>query len=260
MRWRPQSRQSTTSGKRDLSVSTQSGDEEDDLLRRLLPAAKRDDGTYDRKLVRDMLLNLIIAGRDTTAASMSWTLYELARHPAVLSEVLAELDAVAGPAGTALTFDAVADCAYLQAVLSESQRLHPSVPFSPKSALKADVLPVANPDGRKVTIERGATMSFSNYVMGRSTKIWGADAAEFKPERWLSNGAYVKADQFKAPTFGGGRRRCIGMDMANLEMKVVLGTLLRRFKFELVPGQDVRTAPAITLQMMHPLKMYVEAR
>ncbi len=66
-------------GKRQLPQGRTEGDE-DDLLRRLLPAAKRDDGTYDRKLVRDMLLSLILAGRDTTAASMSWTLYELSRR------------------------------------------------------------------------------------------------------------------------------------------------------------------------------------
>ena len=247
-------------GKRDLNVSSTS--EEDDLLRRLLPAAKRDDGSYDRKLVRDMLLNLIIAGRDTTAASMSWTLYELCRHPKVLSELLAEIDDIPGPSSAPLTFDAVADCTYLQAVLSESQRLHPSVPFSPKSALKADVLPTANPDGRKLAVEAGATMSFSNYIMGRSTKIWGPDAAEFKPERWLSadGGSYVKADQFKFPAFNAGRRLCLGMDMANLEMKVVLGTLLRRFSFELVPGQDVRPATALTLQMKHGVKLFVAER
>ena len=104
-----------------------------------------------------------------------------------------------------------------------------------------------------------ATVSFSNYVMGRSQNVWGADAAEFKPSRWLAadGHTYVKADQFKYPAFNAGRRLCLGMDMANLEMKVVLGTLLRRFDFELVPGQDVRPANALTLQMRNPLNCYV---
>jgi cytochrome P450 len=240
------------SGIRDTKSGAQSEQDEDDLLRRLLPAAKRDDGSYDRKLVRDMLLNLIIAGRDTTAASMSWTLYELTRHPDVLRKVLEELDAVVGPKAP-VTFDAVADCTYLQAVLSEAQRLHPSVPFQPKTAVAHDVLPCG------VHVKPGDTVAYVNVIMGVNPKIWGADAAEFKPSRWLAadGHTYVKADQFKYPAFNAGRRLCLGMDMANLEMKVVLGTLLRRFDFELVPGQDVRPATALTLQMRNPLNCYV---
>jgi cytochrome P450 len=240
------------------STSGKDGDEEleqDDLLRRLLPAAKKDDGSYDRVLVRDMLLSLVIAGRDTTAASMSWTMWELMKNPQCVDAILEELDTATGPQGHP-TFDNVAGCHYLQAVLSESQRLHPSVPFEPRTALEADVLPFT-----KIPVEPGQTVGYCNYASGISPKIWGPDAAEFKPTRWIeADGTCRKEDQYKFPAFNGGRRLCLGMDMANLEMKVVLGVLLRKFRFELVPGQNVICADALTLQMAHGVKAYITRR
>jgi cytochrome P450 len=241
------------------STHTRDGEEEekaeDDLLRRLLPAAKKDDGSYDRVLVRDMLLSLVIAGRDTTAASMSWTMWELMKNPQCVDAILEELDTATGPQGHP-TFDNVAGCHYLQAVLSESQRLHPSVPFEPRTALEADVLPFT-----KIPVEPGQTVGYCNYASGISPKIWGPDAAEFKPTRWIeADGTCRKEDQYKFPAFNGGRRLCLGMDMANLEMKVVLGVLLRKFRFELVPGQNVICADALTLQMAHGVKAYITRR
>ena len=242
-------------GKRQLAQG-RADDSEEDLLRRLLPAAKRDDGTYDRVLVRDMLLSLIIAGRDTTAASMSWTVYELMQHPRVLKEVLDELDAVVGPSN-ALNFDNVGQCHFLQAVLSESQRLHPSVPFDPKTAIQRDVLP----DDKNQVIQKGDLLIFSNIAMGVSPKLWGPDASEFKPSRWMqADGTCRKEDQFKYPAFNGGKRLCLGLDMANLEMKVVLGTLLRKFDFALVPGQNIVPAVALTLQMQNGLLVHPTLR
>merc|ERR1712146_769469 len=173
----------------------------------------------------------------------------------VVKEVLDELDAVAGP-GQPLTFDNVGQCHFLQAVLSESQRLHPSVPFDPKTAMGPDVLPCG------ITVACGDVVGFANYVMGVSPKVWGPDAAEFKPERWmLLDGTCKKEDTFKYPAFNAGRRLCLGMDMANLEMKVVLGTLLRRFDFKLaVPTKQIKPAMALTLQMEGELPMLVTSR
>jgi cytochrome P450 len=240
-------------GKRATDLDTPK-DGEDDLLRRLLPAAKKENGEYDRVLVRDMLLSLIIAGRDTTAASMSWTMYELLRKPKCVGDILEELSSQLGEAGTP-NFDNVAQCHFLQAVLSESQRLNPSVPFDPRTAVNDDVLPCG------VHVKAGETVGYLNYVMGTNTKIWGEDAAEFKPERWLlPDGTCKKEDHFKFPAFNAGRRLCLGMDMANLEMKVVLAVLLQRFDFELVPGQDVIPAMALTLQMQHGMKVAVTER
>jgi cytochrome P450 len=240
-------------GKRATDLDTPK-DGEDDLLRRLLPAAKKENGEYDRVLVRDMLLSLIIAGRDTTAASMSWTMYELLRKPKCVGDILEELSSQLGEAGTP-NFDNVAQCHFLQAVLSESQRLNPSVPFEPRTAVNDDVLPCG------AHVRRGDTVAFINSVMGVTPRIWGEDAAEFKPERWLlPDGTCKKEDHFKFPAFNAGRRLCLGMDMANLEMKVVLAVLLQRFDFELVPGQNVTAADALTLQMRHGVKAFVSER
>jgi cytochrome P450 len=149
----------------------------------------------------------------------------------------------------------VANCHYLRAVLSETQRIHPSVPFDPRMAIK----PVELPSGTHV--RAGDSVNYVNYAMGISPKIWGPDAEEFKPARWIeADGTCRKEDHFKFPAFNAGPRLCLGMEMANLEMKVVLGVLLRKFRFELVPGQDIVPANAVTLQMAHGMNVFVSLR
>jgi cytochrome P450 len=228
--------------------------EGDDLLSRMIPLAEKADGTYDRVLVRDMLLNLVIAGRDTTAANMSWLCYELCLHPEEQATIHEEVVTACG--GGAITFDNVAGCHYLQAAITEAQRLHPSVPMDPKVALKADRLPSCG-----LRVKPGDLVFIHNYVQGVNPKIWGSDAAEFKPKRWLdASGVFVREDQFKFPAFNGGKRLCLGIDMAYLEMRVVIGQLVQQLSFELVPGQLIRPARAIVLQMENGLKVKMTRR
>merc|ERR1712146_334393 len=110
-------------------------------------------------------------------------------------------------------------------------------------------------------VHPGETVAYLAFIMGISPKIWGPDALEFKPERWmLPDGTCKKEDAFKYPAFNAGRRLCLGMDTANLEMKVVLGTLLRRFDFDPVAGHRVCPADALTLQMKYGLALRVKPR
>merc|ERR1711972_1136218 len=86
---------------------------------------------------------------------------------------------------------------YVEAVIRESLRLHPSVPLDAKEALADDTLP------NGTWVSRGSTVAWSTYAMGRSKRIWGEDAAEFKPERWLA--MQVAPDSYTNPVFLRGR-------------------------------------------------------
>jgi len=228
--------------------------EGDDLLSRMIPLAEKEDGSYDRVLIRDMLLNLVIAGRDTTAANMSWLAYELSMDPVAQEKIYDEV--VSACHGEAVTFDNVANCHYLQAAISEAQRLHPSVPMDPKVALGKDRLP------NGVVVAPGDMVILSNYVIGVNPKVWGPDAAAFKPERWLDKekGTFVKRDQFTFPAFNAGKRLCLGIDMAYLEMRVVIAHLVLNYKWTLVPGQTIVPAQALVLQMQEGLKLELTPR
>jgi len=97
--------------------------------------------------------------------------------------------------------------------------------------------------------------------MGRMTDIWGSDAEEFRPERWLHNGIFHPQSPFKFTAFQAGPRICPGKDFAYLQMKIVAAVLLRFFKFESVEGMIVRYHLALTLRMSKDgLNLHVKPR
>ena len=118
----------------------------------------------------------------------------------------------------------------MRAALCESMRLYPPVPTDGKEAVEDDVLP----DGTKV--KKGMTVTYHVYAMGRMEQIWGEDWAEFRPERWLERDVaadkwkFVAKDSFSYPVFQAGPRICLGKEMAFLQMKRVVGGVLKRFK------------------------------
>jgi fatty acid omega-hydroxylase len=226
----------------------------DDLLSRLIPVAVDDDGNLDRKLVRDMCLNLLVAGRDTTATAIQWLLYEVALNPDVDAELYEELETVIGDA--APNFDNCANLEFVAAAIWETMRLHPPIPFSPKCAIGDDVLPSG------LHVCKGDSVMFSTYAIGRRPDLWGDDAETWRPARWMgADGKCKREGQYKLPAFNGGRRLCLGMDMAFLEIKVVLATLLRRYRFALKPGHpEVMPGAGITLFMKHDLTLAATRR
>ena len=225
-----------------------------DLLSRLMDVTDGDNKRDDAYL-RDMCINFMVAGRDTTACGLSWLFYRLATTPDAEKRLLEEIENILGDATP--NFDNIKDCHYLQACMSETQRLHPSVPMDPKTAMCDDTLP----SGHKV--KKGDSVLYMNYSMGRDTEYWGPDAKEFRPSRWLSaeDGTYQRVDPFLFPAFQAGPRLCLGIDMAHLEMKIATVMLLQRFTFKLVP----RTTPVtyrltLVLPIKGGLEMTVETR
>jgi cytochrome P450 len=164
--------------------------------------------TQDPLEIRDNVISLLAAGRDTTSALLSWIFYLLAVHPDVYAKLRQIIvqdfgeNSLKNP-----TFAELKSCRYLQYVISETLRLYPTVPGNIKHAIKDTILPVGGgPDGTQpLAVKKGSIIAMMVYLMHRRPDIWGEDADQFRPERWGD----VKRDWSFIP-FSGGPRICLG--------------------------------------------------
>ncbi|KAK7262189.1 hypothetical protein RJT34_29751 [Clitoria ternatea] len=221
-----------------------------DLLSRFMGSVNDDD-----EYLRDIVVSFLLAGRDTVAAALTGFFYLLSGTPEVEALIRAELDRVVGPVQDFATFEQVREMHYLNAAIHESMRLFPSIQFDSKFATDDDVLP----DG--TFVRKGSRVTYHPYAMGRMERIWGPDCLEFKPERWVQNGVFVPACPFKYPVFQAGVRVCLGKDLALMEMKCVVATLVKRFDVRLVrPDQELRFVPGLTATLRGGLPVRVYER
>lgn len=209
------------------------------------------DHIEDQQVVADAAMNYLSAGRDTTAQSLTWTLYLLMRHPAAQQKVLEELQTTFPKAGHHLpvSFDSVQPVSlpYTMAVFNESLRLYPPVPIEIKECTETSLFP----DGTR--LPKGSIVMWVPWAMGRSHQIWGEDADDFRPERWLlSDGELEKLEHqitidteskakpsrlvsrnaFEFPVFNGGPRSCLGKKLAELLAVYVVASLVWCYEFE----------------------------
>ncbi|KAG0342969.1 hypothetical protein BG000_010862 [Podila horticola] len=154
-----------------------------------------------------------IAGRDTTAQGLTWQFYSLMANPRVMRNLVQEIDHVLQGSTENLTYEVLQNgLPYAKAVFHETLRLHPPVPKNVKQAVADDMLP----DGTRVYA--GDFIGYSNWCMGRNKKVWGEDAEQFVPERWLvpdpencaSFGKFKPESQHKFVSFNAGPRLCLG--------------------------------------------------
>jgi cytochrome P450 family 135 len=192
------------------------GSEGDDILS-LLKAARFEDGEPmgDRE-IRDQLLTLLLAGHETTAAGLAWTFDLLLRHPTVLERLVEEVDA--------------GEDAYLRAVVTEALRLRPVVPLAGRRLAVA--LETEN-----LSLPAGTDVTPAIWLTHTNPAIY-EDPYAFRPERFLER----KPDTYAWIPFGGGVRRCIGAAFAEMEMRVVLATVLRARRLEPVTREPERVA------------------
>ncbi|KAG2221435.1 hypothetical protein INT45_005240 [Circinella minor] len=235
------------------------GGEYKDLLSRFMNAKNEHDELLNDKELRDTILNFIIAGRDTTAQALSWAFYLLMNHPRVEEKLLDEINQYFPNDHKELNapeyYDLIKKLTYAHAVFYETLRLYPSVPSNGKIALTDDILP----DGTHV--KKGELVQWVPYAMGRSTKIWGADAKDFIPERWISKDGSLKREPAgRWPAFHAGPRICPGQNLATLEALIAMTLLLKRYKFKLVPGQNIMYETSLTCPMKEGMNVTVEYR
>ncbi|KAI9468452.1 MAG: cytochrome P450, partial [Benjaminiella poitrasii] len=229
-----------------------------DLLSRFMNARNERHEPLNNKELRDIILNFVIAGRDTTAQALSWTLYMLLLHPRVEKQLLKEIEEqqvvdelMEEPVAL---YEKIKDMTYAHAIFYEVLRLFPSVPNNQKYALNDDIWP----DG--TTIRKGDYVMWCPWAQGRSEAVWGSDAKEFRPERWIVDGELRRESQGQWPAFHAGPRVCLGQNLATLEALVALVFLIKQYKFKLVPGQNITYQVSLTLPMKEGMKVYVEKR
>ncbi|KAF9913789.1 hypothetical protein BX616_009569 [Lobosporangium transversale] len=224
-----------------------------DLLQLFMDMDTEDGKPLSDEMLCCLVLNFIIAGRDTTAQALSWMFYLLHRSntdPTILSKLVKEVDDKLS--GGIPTYEAYKTMRYSEACLYEALRLYPSVPRNIKVAVQDDVWP----DGTKVY--KGEFVCWSSWAMGRSTASWGHDAREYNPERWLTG---EKPSPTKFPSFHAGPRTCLGQQFATLEAVTIMSMLFQRFNFELVdPITEPEYVPGLTLAMAKGLPMRVKRR
>lgn len=222
-----------------------------DLLSLLMQA--RDDETnvlMTEKQLRDEVLTLLIAGHETTANLLAWTLYLLAQDPAADQRLHEEARAVLGGRSDFSAAD-VDRMPYAKTVIQEGLRLYPPGWFVGRAALAEVRL-------GGYTVPRGSVVMLSQYVMHRDGRYF-PEPERFRPDRWagdflehLPRGAYFP--------FSAGDRHCIGEGFAWQEALLILATLVERWRFELVPGQTIRPRPSVTLRPDGPIKMILRSR
>lgn len=184
--------------------------------------------TRDPVELRSQLLNILLAGRDTTAGLLGWVFYNLIRNEDVLkklrSEILEQFGTYDNPRN--ITFTALKNCYYLQHVMSETLRLYPTVPFNSRRAVKDTTLPVGGgPDEKSpVYVQKAWEVNYSVHIMHRRKDLWGPDADDFKPDRW-----YGRKAGWEFLPFNGGPRICLGQQHALTTAGFTIVRLLQRF-------------------------------
>ncbi|KAF2767836.1 putative P450 monooxygenase [Teratosphaeria nubilosa] len=173
--------------------------------------------------IRSELLNILLAGRDTTASLLTNVWFVLSRRPDIWAALQAE---IAPLNNQPPTFDQLKDLKYLKALLNESLRLHPVVPVNSREALEDTTLPLGGgPDGTSpIFIKKGEIVAWSLYAMHRRTDYYGPDAEAFQPERWLDDpvtGRKGLRPGWEFLPFNGGARICLGQQFALTEAAYV---------------------------------------
>ncbi|KAJ3194544.1 hypothetical protein HK101_002496 [Irineochytrium annulatum] len=204
-----------------------------DLLDLFMEVRREDGEPLSDQQLRDVILNMILAGRDTTAQALSWTFLELTRNPWIVAGIREEVQRVLG-AKRIPTFDEIPKLKYCNAVFMETMRLHPSVPGNVKISVKEDILPGG------IHIPAKTSVFWFPYAMGRRTAIWGPDAATFNPLRWIEpDGSLRRVSPFSWIAFNAGPRVCLGQQMATVESVMAIVGLCNELDFEtVVKGMD----------------------
>ncbi|KAK2462353.1 hypothetical protein APHAL10511_005659 [Amanita phalloides] len=192
--------------------------------------------TDDQTMLRDETLNILLAGRDTTANTITFSVYMLAEHPKILERLRKEvLDCVGNSRRP--TYDDVKDMKYLRAFINETLRLFPAVPFNTRATTTATVWP-AKDGGRPVYIPANTKVPYSVFMMHRRKDLWGPDAEVFDPDRFLDDRhrKYLTPNPFIFLPFNAGPRICLGQQFAYNETSFFLIRLLQQFStITLVP-------------------------
>nr|QWK52244.1 cytochrome P450 96A57 [Isatis tinctoria] len=217
--------------------------------------------TGDDKFLRDMIVNLSIGGKESTATALTWFFWLLIENPKVVTKIHQEMNTNLPKSESNKERLSIGNIEYLNKLdymhgaLYEAMRLYPPAPFERKSPIKQDVLP----SGHKV--KANSRIMIFTYALGRMKSVWGEDAMEFKPERWISESGGLRHEPaFKFFSFNAGPRTCLGKNLAMNLMKIVVVEVLQNYDFKIVHGQKIEPVPGLTLHMRHGLRVTVSKK
>eukprot|EP01018_Ginkgo_biloba_P035892 Gb_02832 [translate_table: standard] len=250
--------------KNELSQPHQ-GQVREDLLSRFMAliASKENEKWMEGDLfMKDIIISFMLAGRDTTSSALTWFFWLLSSHPRVEETISHEIFHVLSHRNpqtdaeetVVFSYEELKEMHYLHAALCESMRLYPPVPIDAKIAVRDDVLP----DG--TFVGKGWFVAYCIYSMGRMESIWGGDCLEFKPERWLKNGEFVGENPYKFAVFQAGPRICLGKEMAFIQMKSIVASIIHRFSLKVNSGYCPKYTLSLTMRMRGGLPVTVRSR
>ncbi|XP_010531420.1 PREDICTED: alkane hydroxylase MAH1-like [Tarenaya hassleriana] len=216
---------------------------------------------YDNKFQRDTLLTFMVAGMGvgSTLTRLFWL---LSKNPESLAKIRQEIQSKLPRMANRdddgeISFDPkdLKKLVYLHGAICETLRLYPPVPFERKSPTKEDVLP----SGHKVGANEKILIII--YAMGRMKAVWGEDASDFKPERWISESGGLKHEpSYKFLSFNAGPRACLGREMAFTQLKTVFVEIIRNYDINVVEGQEVKSVVSVILRIQNGLRVTVSKR
>lgn len=216
--------------------------------------------TRDRQMLRDQIVSILLAGRDTTACTLTWTIYHLSIDANVTAKLRQEIVDTVGLVRTP-TYDDLKNMKYLQHILNETLRLYPVVPYNVRISLKDTTLPTGGgADGKQpIGILKDTPIGYSTLVMQRRKDLYPSPESgfpavdKFVPERW--DGWTPKSWTYVP--FNGGPRICIGQQFALTEMGYTLVRMFQRFETveNRMEGMEPGLHADIVLQPARPVKV-----
>ncbi|XP_076916989.1 cytochrome P450 76T24-like [Bidens hawaiensis] len=220
-----------------------------DLTDLLLDINQNEELSLSMDDIRHLLFDLFLAGTDTTSSTLEWAMAELIHNPKKMSKARSELKEIIGNENESVDESDIK--APLQAVIKETFRLHPVVPFLVPHKAITDM------EIQGYMVPKDSHVLFNLWVMGQDPDVW-SNPQRFEPERFLENGIDYKGQDFELIPFGAGRRMCPGLPLAHRLLHVILGSLIYKFEWKIEGGLspqdlDMTDKFGFTLQKNFPL-------
>ncbi len=221
-----------------------------DILDMLLSSKDAETGeVLSREQLKDELLVLFLAGHETSANALTWTLMLLDQHPEVQERMRQEVDEVLGDGS--IGFEHLPRLRYIKQVIDEALRLYPSAWILGREAIEED-------EYEGIKVEPGKQVSIFIYGLHRNPQYW-ENPEIFDPERFAPGQAKSRPTHAYLP-FGGGPRMCIGHQFAVFEMQIALALLMKNFTFKRTTHGPIPMEPSITLRPAAPMPMIFKLR
>jgi len=221
-----------------------------DLLGLLIAAmGNSDEHSITVEELTDEIITLIVTGHESTANTLTWMFYEMAKNPVIQERVFEEMQVVFSDG--VVTPDKYDELTYTKAVISETMRLYPAAWSMARKNLEEVTI-------HDVKIEKDSNFMLSPYLMHRNRKYY-ANPEAFRPERFL-NGEMEQQHKFIYFPFAAGPRRCIGEKFAWQEILSVASVMCQKVRFELAPGQKVEPIARVAVKPAHGMNMVITSR